>query len=297
MFESLKIILCLILIIVLSVFSEKITVSRDKNTLAVRQADSIKIAVESQKYERYKFNFYSGGLFSNLDGSILVNGKTDGIGTNLDFENNLGLSSFIATYKLEGTYNISRKSSLTGAFFVLNRSGSTFLEDSIIFGDYKFKENASFDFLLDFTYMGLNYGYNFVAKPEYTIGASVGLRLFRIRTSGSGSVTHNGLTENSSFEKTLIAPGMLLGFNSSLYILPNLCSRSSLEFFSLKIADIYAQLFEANIAFEYYFIENLGVGISALANVYKMKSERKEDYNGEISYNFKGFSLYLAARF
>ena len=155
---KLKIILCLILIIILSVFSEKIAVSQDKNALVVRQTDSVMNTVESPKHKRYTFNFYSGGLFSNLDGSILVNGKTDGIGTNLDFENNLGLSSFIATYVLEGTYNISDKSSLTGAFFVLNRSGSALLEDSIIYGEYKFKENTRFDFLLDFTYMGLNYG-------------------------------------------------------------------------------------------------------------------------------------------
>lgn len=297
MFKNLKIVLCLVLIIVLSIFSEKKTVSQDINTLAVKQVDSVVNTVESQKYKRYKFNLYSGGLFSNLDGSILVNGNNTGIGSNLDFENNLGLSSFIATYMLEGIYNISRKSSLRGSFFALNRSSSILLTDSIKFGDYKFKGNARFDFLLDFTYMGLNYRYNFVVKPRFTIGAAIGLRLFRIRTSGTGSTTFNGQTESSSFEKKMVAPGMLIGFNGDFYILPNLYSRSSLEFFSLKVGNISAGLFEAKVALEYYFIKNLGVGISALAYVYKMNSGSNEYFNGEVSYNFKGLNLYLAARF
>ena len=270
--------------------------AQDKD-LTIKQADSIMNAVDSKKYPRYKFTFYTGGLFSNLDGSIIVNGKTAAIGTKLDFEDNLGLTSYITTFRLGGNYNISSKSFLTGSFLVMNRNSSIILTDSVKFGDYKYKANAKFDFLLNFTYLGLNYGYNFIAKHQFTAGATIGLRLFRIRTSGSGSVSDNNHTESASFEETLLAPGILFGLNNSVYFLPKLYGRSSMEYFSLKIGDIKASLFEVKMGLEYYFFKNLGVGIASLAYVLKINSESQDELNGQVLFDFKGLSLYLAARF
>ena len=292
-----KFIVIFLFFVIVFLFSGDVKIIAQGKDLTVKQADSIMNAVESRKYPQHKFIIYSGGLFSNLDGSIIVNGKTVGIGTKLDFEDNLGLTSYITTYRLEGIYNISRKSSLNASFLVLNRTSSILLNDSIKYGEYKFKGNAKFDFLLNFTYMSLNYNYNFVAKPQFNSGASVGLRLFRIRTNGTGNIMVNNQTEKDSFEKTMLAPGVLIGLNNRVYFLPNLYGRSSLEYFSLKIGNIRAGLLEASLSLEYYFIKNLCAGISALAYFLKIDSQSEDNFNGEITYNFKGLSLYLGARF
>src|SRR4030095_6340322 len=117
------------------------------NRYTLKQADIILSLKENIKYPRYKWYFSSGGLFSDINGSIAVNGHNSGIGTKLDFEENLGLSEFITTYRIEGTYNFNPKHSLTAAFLVLNRESETTLKDSVRFGDYLFRA-ANFSFLM-----------------------------------------------------------------------------------------------------------------------------------------------------
>ena len=70
-----------------------------------------------------------------------------------------------------------------------------------------------------------------------------------------------------------------------------------MEYFSLKIGDIKASLFEVKMGLEYYFFKNLGVGIASLAYVLKINSESQDELNGQVLFDFKGLSLYLAARF
>lgn len=259
--------------------------------------DSVYNAEQLKIYPRYKYHINAGSLLSDIDGSIIVNNKVLGTGTKLDFEDNLGLKNYIFTYRLSGKYELTKKSSLEAAFMVLNRNNSIELKDSIKFGAYTFIGSAKFSFALNFSYLGLNYTYNFINKPQYRTGATAGIRYFRINTSGTGSVRVNNLSEERSFEESIWAPGLLIGLNSSVHLLPQLISSSSLEYFDIKISSIRAILFEAKLGIEYYFLKNYGLGLTALANILKINSDSEEDFNGQVSYNFKGFNLYLAVRF
>jgi hypothetical protein len=292
--------LCVILLMIncVQVFSQDTIKTKKTLNLTSRQLDSIEYAINLKKYPRYKFNFKAGGFLPFLDGSIVVNGdKLERVGTKLDFEEGLGLTQSIVTYRLDGLYNFSRKSTFTATFFVMNRNSDRVLNDSIEFGNYKFNANTKFSFLLDYTYLGINYIYNFVAQPQFTTGASAGLRLFRIRSSGTGEVTINSEKVEKSYDESLLAPGFVLGLNNSVYFLPNLQNRSSIEYFSIKVGTIKATLFEANIGLEYYFHTNFGVGVLATANLLTVTSDSDEGFNGEVNFNFKGITLFLSARF
>jgi hypothetical protein len=259
--------------------------------------DSIEYARGIKKYPKYKLHFFTGGLFSDLSGSIIVNNRVLGTGTKLDFEDNLKLQKYLSTYRLGAIYDLNDKSSFSANFYVLNRSSTVTLQDSIEFGNYKYDANAKFDFEMDFTYIGLNYTYNFVSKPQFKSGAIAGVRFFKIKVAGSGNATTGNETEVKSSEESMLAPGLLLGLNTSVYFLPNLLCRSSIQYFSVKISTITATLAEANLGLEYYFHKNIGVGVLAFDNLIKIDSDSDTDFNGTVNYNTKGLSLYFIVRF
>lgn len=272
--------------------------SQDTLKYSARQLDSIEYSINLKKYPRYKYYFRAGGFFPFLDGSIIVNGNNfKRAGTKLDFEEGLGLTQSIVTYRFDAQYNMSKKSTFTAAVYVMNRNTDRVLDDSIDFGNYKFNAKTKFSFLLDYTYLGLNYIYNLVAQPQFTTGLSAGLRLFKIRASGNGEATINNENTQKSYDESLLAPGFVFGLNNSVYFLPNLQNRSSLEYFSIKIGDIKATLFEANLGLEYYFHKNIGVGVLATANLLKVTSESQDGFNGEVNFNFKGITVFFSTRF
>jgi hypothetical protein len=262
-----------------------------------KQLDSIEYARGIKKYPKFKFHILTGGLFSDIDGSVIANNKVIGVGTKLDFEDNLKLDKYITTYRVGAIFDLNDKSSFSANFFVINRKSNIILTDTIEFGDYKFDPNANFDFEMDFTYFGLNYTYNFVSKPQFKTGATAGIRLFNIKFMGTGNVTTNNQTTTKTSDEKVLAPGVLIGLNSSVYFLPRLLNRSSIEYFHVKINPITASLFEAKLGLEYYVHRNIGIGLMAFVNVIKIRSDSEEDFNGEVNYSFKGLSLYLVARF
>jgi hypothetical protein len=287
----LKAAVLLVLISSNSIFSQETPRYSDK------QLDSIEYARATKKFPKFKFYVYSGGLFSVVDGSITVNNKLLGLGTKLDFDDNLKLPKDITTYTIGGYYNLGDKSTFSMYFLEMNQKSNLQLKDSVQFGDYKFNGNANFDFKLNISWFGFNYCYNIVSKPQIISGASVGIRLFNIKTVGSGSVTSNNETTQKSSENSMLAPGLLLGLSNKVFFLPKLLNRTSLEYFGIKVGTVRAELFEARLAFEYYFFKNLGLGLLGMANILKVRSDSQEKFNGEVDYTFKGLSFYLIARF
>jgi hypothetical protein len=285
----LKLTVLMILISFTSIFSQQ--------NLSDKQLDSIEYARGIKKFPKFKLHILAGGLFSGIDGSIVANNIVLGTGTKLDFEDNLKLDKYITTYRVGAIYDLNDKSSFSANFFVLNRSSTVTLKDSVSFGEYKFDANAKFDFEFDFTYFGLNYTYNFVSKPQFKTGATAGIRLFNIKALGSGNVSANSETTVKSSEEKILAPGVLLGLNYSVYFLPRLLNRSSIEYFSAKFGSITATLAEAKLGFEYYLFKNFGLGLMGFVNVIKVESDSQEDFNGQVNFNFKGVSFYMIARF
>ena len=272
-------------------------ISQNKVQLTDRQLDSLEYAVSLKKYPQNKLFIYAGGLFTDVEGSIVVNNGIIDVGTKLDFADNLKLNRNVNTFRVAAQYNLSRKSSLYSSFLILNQKSDITLLDSIKFGEYKFDANANFKFDLNFSYFSLNYCYNIVAKPQFQTGVTAGIRLFGIHTKGSGTATVNGESKAETSDNSAIAPGLLLGLNNSVYFLPNLLNRSSIEYFAVKIGSIKANLFEGKLGLEYYFHKNIGVGFLAFVNVLKVTSDSAEDFNGEVSYVFKGISLFMAVKF
>jgi hypothetical protein len=261
-----------------------------------KQLDSIEYARGLKKFPKYKLHILAGGLFSDIDGSVTVNNLILGTGTKLDFEDNLKLEDYVTTYRFGAIYDLNDKSSFSANFFTINRSSSIILQDSVKFGEYTFEPNANLDFELDFMYLGINYTYNFVSKPQFKSGATAGIRFFDIKTVGTGTATVNNQSSTKTSENSLLAPGLLIGLNNSVYFLPNLLNRNSIEYFHIKVGTITASLFEAKIGLEYYLFRNFGVGLLAMVNSIKIISDSEEDFNGEVVYGFKGLSLFAVVR-
>lgn len=281
--------------ILMVLFSINSINSQDKYTN--KQLDSIEYARGIKKFPKYKIHILAGGLFSDIDGNVVVNNGVLGTGTKLDFEDNLKLEEYNTTYRFGALYDLNDKSSFSANFFVINRSSNIKLLDTVKFGEYTFDPSLNFDFEMKFTYFGLNYTYNFVSKPQFKTGATAGIRLFNIKSTGTGNATVNNETAVRTSDNSVLAPGILFGLNYSVYILPKLLNRSSVEYFSVKVGSITASLFEARLGFEYYFFDNAGLGLMGFVNGIKVISDSEEDFNGEVKYGFRGLSLYVVARF
>jgi hypothetical protein len=271
--------------------------SQDSIRYSSKRLDSLAYQINLKKYPQNKFFIFAGGVFADVAGSVVVNNSVLGLGTKLDFTDNLKLDRNVTTFRVAAQYNLSRKSIFTASYMLLKQKSDVTLTDSIKFGNQVYDANTNFHFEFDFSYFGLNYCYNIVAKPQFQTGVTAGIRLFGIHPSGNGIASVNGEQAEKSSDSKLLAPGLLLGMSNTVYFLPNLINRTSLEYFQVKISSISVNLFEGRIGLEYYFVKNIGVGFLAFANVLKVVSDSQEDFNGEVNYSFKGLSLYVAVRF
>ncbi len=229
------------------------------------------------------WHFELGGLWSDFSSSLQVS-RDRGLGTSLNLEDDLGLSSDTTTWYVNGFWRIGGPNSVGFAYAAFNRDGSNKLDQAITIGDTVYDVDARVDSSLDFNFLQLYYHWSAINNGKTEAGFSFGLSTYKIRASISGEGTVNGNGEptfRSAATETedVVAPIPVVGLFINYAFTPNLILMANANFFRINVSGVSGRVISSQASLDWYFTKNFGVGASIYGNYAQVEVSGDTDWN------------------
>jgi hypothetical protein len=212
--------------------------------------------------------------------------------TSLSLENDLKFPVSNDMMYIKGIVGSRIQLALT--YYKLHRSGEANLTRTFAFGDNTYTVSAPVSGYFNTDYYSGSVRFSFIYTPIVTAGLSLGARYLKM--SAGIHADSMGYVFDKSGDMNV--PVAVPGIHASVYAIPGLLIRGSLEYFSLKISGTKGQVFETNVSAEYYLLKYLGVGIGYSMN--HLKAEGLPDnpiYLKDVNYRVDGVNIFAAFRF
>ncbi|MCP2028586.1 hypothetical protein L1276_003756 [Flavobacterium sp. HSC-32F16] len=204
-----------------------------------------------------RFKATAGVFFPVNNTEVEVNGTNGNIGTDIDFERDLGFQnntvSFFGTFE----WRASRRSRFNLEYFYLKRDSEKTLQKTIEFQDHTYPVDARVSAFMNNEMIRFAYGYAIISKPKYELGlligahvllADVGLRL-------EGTTQQVEYRDRVDFTAPLPDIGIwgefVLGKKVGLY--------ANINYFALKIDEIDGRIISYNLSVLYNVYENFSL--------------------------------------
>jgi hypothetical protein len=254
--------------------------------------DTAKSKSKTGKIQRFYIQL--GGFFPLVTTNLRIDGGDGRVGTDIGLEETLGLSQNPSVFKIEGIYQMTKRSAFKAVYFRMNRKKTWIIDRQVTIADTTFDIGANIDYYFNTQYFALNYRYSLIAKKDWQAGLTFGLRWLDFQT-GFKLVTDS---INKEVNAGIGVPAALLGLHISGNMLPRLTGRYDFEVFKLSISGIDAIVYENKLSLEYYFTKNLGIGGAFNSAIYAAKDmPLSKNFNGSIRYSLIGLSAFAAFRF
>lgn len=258
------------------------------------QQDSTVTTPKDTTEKIQRFNISLGGFFPLVTTAVRFNSESGAIGTDIHLEEALGLTSHPKVFRLDGIYQMTKRSSFKATYFQMNRKQTWVLDKDITIRDTTFNIGLTLDYKFNMQYFGLNYMYSPIVNKNFRAGLSVGLRYLYF----DAEFKAEGNKINKSAGGGVGVPVMLFGLNASGNILPKLIGRYDFQIFQLSVQGISALVYENRLALEYYFTKNIGIGGSYNTVLYNVQQvPLSTNFKGEVKYSINGLSLFAAFKF
>ncbi|WP_149206735.1 hypothetical protein [Flavobacterium johnsoniae] len=251
------------LIIPLSYFSVHAQTTAEitkENTLTETQNDDRKIQdyqPDDLPWHGRRFKATAGAFFPVNNTEVEVNGTNGRIGTDIDFERDLGFQnntvSFFGTFE----WRASRRSRFNLEYFYLKRNSTKTLQKEIEFKDHVYPVNAEVAAFMDNQMIRFAYGYAIVSKPKYELGLLIGahIMLADVGIGLAGNTIQAQYRDNVDFTAPLPDIGIwgefVLGRKVGLY--------ANVNYFALKIDDIDGRIVSYNLSVLYNVYQNFSL--------------------------------------
>ena len=245
------------------------------------------------------WHFELGGLWADFNSSFQL-GTDRIVGTAINLEDDLGLSSDTTTWNVNGFWRFGSASALSFGYTSFNRDGSNKLDQTITVGDTVYEANAKIDTEVDFDFLQLCYRWSAINNGKTEAGFSFGLSTYKIRASvaGEGTVTEGG--EPTYFRRAeegedVTAPIPVVGLFINYAFTPNLILMADANFFRIDVGNVSGNVISSQAKLDYYFTKNFGAGVSLYGNYVRADVSGDTDWN--IGLNQNGFGAHLSLVF
>jgi hypothetical protein len=215
-----------------------------------------------------RFNIAGGGFFPFINSTIRLDSDLD-LGTEISFEDTLGLEQTMSTFWLGGQWNIAKRHSLDVEFVQLNRNASVSgITEELEIGDTVLQAGGRIDTTFDIDLYRVTYGYSPLRNEKSQLMVQGGLHVAdlgaSLRLAGAlvidGEVLEDAVaTEGAS----LTAPLPHFGIKYERAFSEKIALATRLIGFALAVDDVEGSIIQGSVMLQYAFNESLGVGAGA----------------------------------
>ena len=247
--------------------------------------------------ERFRLDL--GGFAQKFSTTIRVDSATHG-GTEVNLEDDLGLSSNQLNFRADGYWRFGRHGRLDFAYTGWNRSASHVLDRDVTVGDTTYHAGGNLDSKLRVSLVELYYGYSFWNTPKFEAGLMLGATALinNISFEGQGTITGGGSSASTTFSsntRNVVAPLPAIGAQARYTIIPGLLVSGRIKGFGATIDNIKGSVLEGRATLDYYPWKNVGFG--AGYDYVDIKVTKTSDPMVELEYRYSGPMFYLSLVF
>jgi len=231
-----------------------------------------------------KIKLTIGGFITDYDGEFRLTSSKLGRGTEVSFEDDLGLDESNTVVRLDGHYRLSARHRLEFSYFDLSRDGKAVTTRPIIIDDTLFRRGSTLSTEFDYQILKFAYAYSFWQTEKFDLSASGGLYTFDVDISVKSD---DGKGEGDSGT----APFPMFGLHLDYRLSKDIYFATSFEYFVVNEDDGEGELTDGSIGLEYRPFENIGFGLAYNAVTIFIESNDDDD---EFDYEYDGILFYLS---
>ncbi|KAF2508660.1 hypothetical protein EYY60_16170 [Flavobacterium zhairuonense] len=249
---------------------------------------------EDLPWHARRFKISAGAFFPVNNTQVEVGSNNGNFGNLIDFEKDLGFRKNTQSFAASFEWRISRRSRLGSEYFYLKRSSRKTLQKDIEFGDHTYPVDAAVSAFFDNQIIRIYYGYAFVSKPTYEVGAIVGAHVMLIDVGMRLEGQTQGLEYHDDFGVTAPLPDIgvwgefVLGKKVGLY--------ANFNYLAVKINDIDGRLLSYNLSVLYNVYKNFSLTAGYTGLNIRVDAE-KQRLNGFFKWGYNGPSIAAAYSF
>ena len=233
-----------------------------------------------------RFSISLGGFISDWGTKTRLDSDTLGLGTIIDFEDDLGLDASDTTFRVDGYFRFNDRHRLDLSVFDLSRNSSKAIQKDIQFGDVTFVIDKVIDAKSDLSVYKLAYTYSFLRRDRGSLGVSAGLYVadarFNLSEQNRGQAEQRGIT----------APLPVFGLRGDYLLNDRFTLRGSAEFFALEYDDVDGSISDFFVSVDYQMTDHTALGLGY--NYVSIDADAsRTDFSGSLDWSYDGALLFL----
>jgi hypothetical protein len=252
-------------------------------------------AVAEEGFDRGSKDIFlisAGTFLIDFDTNASLDSETLGKGTDIDFEDDLGLVANQNRARLDGYWRFAHKHRLDFALYYYNRTADRTIDQQIEWGDVTYDVGAEIHSEVKFQFFKLNYKYSFVRTQNLEFAFSAGLSTIRTEAELAGQGTVSGGV-GESFQKkanSLLVPIPVLGLYGEWCMVRNLYLRGGVEYLAVNVAGWEGSVKDVRASVDWYPFKHFGFGVGY--NIFRLDGTKDGDAVFDFRYEYSGLLGY-----
>lgn len=233
--------------------------------------------------------FFGAGVFYSTSTTEARLDSPSGLGTNVDFEDLLGLDE--TTWAPQGLarWRMSDRWRLELEYFQVDRSRTRATTEDIDWGDQTFPAGTQVETEFDVAVTRLSCGYSFFKRPDKELGVALGFHVTDIKASLSGS---GGNAETGK----VLAPLPVLSMYGQVALTDIWALAGRLDWFKLEYDPYRGHIYSLGMDALCQPFRNVGFGLGWRGLEFEVEAN-KNDWDGQIRSVYSGPIAFLSVSF
>lgn len=244
-------------------------------------------------------DFFEDGRGNLYLGMFVTDRATDtrldsdsGIGTDIDFEEDLGFDRSMSVARFGGNFYLQPRQRLDFSVFDLSRDASRRIDETIEFGDETFTINTLVTSTFDLTIIKIDYTWAPLSKPRGYLGINAGFYIADTQLSlsaGAANRESEGLT----------APLPVVGFRGEYAITDRITLGGAAQYFKIETDDVGGNLRDLFVGADYSLGAEMRYAVGVAYNDVSMgiRADEGDGFRGSIDWGYDGWLVYFKAGF
>jgi len=238
---------------------------------------------------RDQFYFALGGYFPKTTTSAQLDSNRLGAGTNIDFENALGMEDSKKVPVVFGRLRLGERWRIEGEYFELNRTGNRQIDRTLQWGDRTFPVSAQVQSKFNFSDFRVSGGYSFFKTKDKELGVGLGLHI----AAYDVSLSANAIGTES---QAVTAPLPVLSVFGQFALTEHWAVAGRLDRLQLKYQNFDGNLSAFGLDLMYQPFKHVGFGLGNRA-LYLTLEATGNDRTAKFKQTFQGPLLYMNVSF
>lgn len=252
--------------------------------------NSVNAIINKRDVPWYVNRFKIGiGFYQALNNTNIQLGSSSGsVGTEIDFEDDLGFTKRSPTFLSSLEWRINSRSKIVLNYYNLRRDAFYRLEETIEFGDETYEVDAKVNSYFNTVINRFAYGYALLSRPNYELGLSFGAHIVGAKAGIKLDNTNLSIINQENFGFTAPLPDF--GIWGNYAISNRFYVNGEFNYFALKVNQIKGSIIGFEIAASYLLLRNLELSTGLSGFNFKVEMEKRL-INGDFRWGNNGLFL------